>query len=130
MAFPRGPRFPIFPAAAPSSNSKAQRVLGVGWRVIVNSPGSEDRVTLTDETGTSALATVAHGAEVEILAWRPHRGGDTRYRVVSTGGGVEGWLGGASLRARPPSPSLTVAAPVGPPKTVTASPKRARKRAR
>ena len=130
MRFPRGPRFPIFPAAAPSSDSKAQRVLGVGWRVIVSSQGGEDRVTLTDETGTSPLATVADGAEVEIVAWRPHRGSDTRYRVVSTGGGVEGWLGGASLRARAPSPPLTVARPVGPPKTVTASPKRTRKRAR
>src|SRR5215467_1420980 len=104
MAYPRGTRFPVFPAAPPPSDSKTQRVLGVGWRVIVRSHGGEQRVTLTDETGTNALATVADGAEVEILAWRPHRGGDTRYRVVSTGGGVEGWLGGASLRTRPAAP--------------------------
>lgn len=130
MPFPRGSRFPTLPGAPPPTGPKAPPVLGVGWRVIVKSQGGEGRVTLTDETGTSALATVEDGTEVEILAWRPHRGGDTRYRVVSTPGGVEGWLGGASLRARPPSPSFTVAPAAAPPKTVTASPKRTRKRAR
>src|SRR5262245_49543062 len=124
-------RPPTFGSVRPSPVPKDQAVLGVGWRVLVRCRnGGSDRVTLTDETGTSALSTVADGSEVEILAWRPHRGGDTRYRVVSTRGGVEGWLGGASLRARPPSPSLTVAPPAAPPKTVTASPKRTRKRAR
>jgi hypothetical protein len=59
-------------------------------------------VTLTDDSGTNVLATVADGVEVEILAWLPRRGGDTRYRVTPTGGGVEGWLGAASLQPRPP----------------------------
>ena len=130
MPFPRGPRFPSFPGAPPPSSAKAPPVLGVGWRVLVASQSAGDRVTLTDDTWVSALATVADGAEVEILAWRPHRGSDTRYRVVSTGGGVEGWLGGASLRTRPRSPSLRAAAAVVPSKTVNGSPKSTKKRTR
>ena len=126
MPFPRGPRFPMFPGAPPPS--KASRVLGVGWRVIVRSQSGGDRVTLTDDSGEGALATVADGAEVEILAWRPHRGGDSRYRVVATGGEVEGWLDGASLRARPPAPSPKAATAVAPSKTVNPPPKSTRKR--
>jgi hypothetical protein len=73
--------------------------------------GGSERVTLTDDTGTSALATVAHGVEVEILAWRPRRGGDTRYRVVCTSGGIEGWLSATNLQARrPPPPKVVVPA--------------------
>jgi hypothetical protein len=49
----------------------------------------------------SALGTVSCGIEVEIVAWRPRRGGDTRYRVVPTTGGIEGWLGAANLQPRP-----------------------------
>jgi hypothetical protein len=55
-------------------------------------------VTLTDIEGTTPLATVADGLEVEILAWKPFGAGGIRYRVLSTKGGVEGWLGAASLR--------------------------------
>lgn len=111
MPLPRGPRFPTFGGVAPPPTTKDRPVLAVGWRVLVSCRnGGSDHVTLTDESGTSAVATVADGVEVEILAWRPRRGGDTRYRVVSTNGGVEGWLGGASLQARHSSPSQKAAA--------------------
>jgi hypothetical protein len=107
MPLPRGPRYPTFAGVRPPATPKDRAVLAVGWRVVVTCRnGGSDRVTLTDDSGTSALATVADGVEVEIVAWRPRRGGDTRYRVVSTKGGVEGWLGAASLQPRqlPPSP--------------------------
>jgi hypothetical protein len=114
MPLPRGPRFPMFAGVRPPSTPKDPPVLGVGRRVVVTCrKNGSDRVTLTDENGTSALATVADGVEVEILAWRPRRGGDTRYRVVSTTGGVEGWLGAASLKPREPAlaPKMATAAP-------------------
>ncbi len=102
MSLPRGSRFSPF-ASVRLPTPKAPPPLGVGSRVTVTclSDGS-DRVTLTDDSGTSALATVAEGVEVEILAWRPRRGTDTRYRVVATNGGVEGWLGAKSLQRRLP----------------------------
>ena len=90
-------------------------MLGVGSRVLVTSGnGRSDQVTLTDDSGTSQLATVASGAEVEIVAWRPRRGGDTRYRVVTTNDRIEGWLGAASLQPRqlPPAPKPVVTKPV------------------
>src|SRR5262245_46969785 len=112
MPVPRGPRFPTYTDVRPPS-SKDRPVLGVGSRVtVISGNGRSDRVTLTDDSGTSMLATVAHGVEVEIVAWRPRRGGDTRYRVVTTGDRVEGWLGAASLqpRQRPPEPKPAPAA--------------------
>ena len=133
-------------------------MLGVGSRVLVTSGnGRSDHVTLTDDSGTSMLGTVASGVEVEIVAWRPRRGGDTRYRVVTTRDRVEGWLGAASLQPRqlPPAPkpvlkpvlkpapkpapkpvpkpvvtavpSGRLASPARPSSTVAAAPKRARK---
>ena len=114
MPLPRGPRFPMFAGVRLPSSPKDPPVLGVGRRVVVTCrKNGSDRVTLTDENGTSALATVADGVEVEILAWRPRRGGDTRYRVVSTSGGIEGWLGAASLKPREPAlaPKIATAAP-------------------
>jgi hypothetical protein len=105
MPLPRGPRFPTFAGMRPPT-SKDRPVLGIGTRVLVTSGGNRsDRVTLTDDSGTSPLGTVAHGVEVEIVAWRPRRGGDTRYRVVTTGDRVEGWLGAASLQPRQPPPA-------------------------
>jgi hypothetical protein len=96
----------MFLSRAPRVPDVADRiVLGVGSRVIVTcGNGRAGEVTLTDDDGTSAVATVAGGVEVEILAWRPRRGSETRYRVVSTMGGVEGWLGAKSLRPRPTPP--------------------------
>lgn len=114
MSLPRGSRFPTFASVRTPPPSKGHPVLGVGSRVIVTCRGAgADRVTLMDASGTSALATVANGVEVEILAWHPRRGGETRYRVVSTKGGVEGWLGAGSLQPRPPSP-LPIAPPAAP----------------
>jgi hypothetical protein len=81
--------------------------------------GSGSGVRLMDAAGTNAIATVADGAEVEILAWHPRRGGETRYRVVQTTGGVEGWIGATSLKPRPapvaPTPIRRVA-PTPPPR--------------
>ena len=115
MSLSRNSRFDT-PRMPSSRQEKDGPVLAVGWRVLVTSPdGRAQRVTLTDADGTSALATVAAGAEVEILAWRPHRSGGTRYRVVPTNGGTEGWLGAASLapRQRPVSrPPVAAAAPI------------------
>jgi len=114
MYFPRTPRVPSFANGARSQSSPTERVvLGVGSRVIVvcRNSGSE-AVALTDDGGTKEVATIAGGVEVEILAWRPRRNGETRYRVVSTPGGVEGWLGATSLRQRPaplPAKRLEVA---------------------
>ena len=122
MPLPRGSRFSTFgagraPVGRPSA-SKAPPAIGVGSRVLVTChAGESDGVTLTDESGNSALTTVADGAEVEILAWRPRRGADTRYRVVATGGGVEGWLGAKSLKPRQPPPSPKAAVIVAPPKS-------------
>jgi hypothetical protein len=109
MPIQRANRYPSSGSAPTSPNSKPAPVLGIGSRVLVASRnGRSGHVTLTDDNGTSAVATVADGVEVEILAWRPRRGGETRYRVVSTSGGVEGWLGATSLRPRQPAPSPTI----------------------
>jgi len=73
-------------------------VLAVGWRAIVTGrAGKANHVVLTDNDGTTPLGTLAAGLEVEILAWRPHGTHDTRYRVLSRKGGIEGWLAAASL---------------------------------
>jgi len=116
MSLPRGPRFPTFAGVRRPPTGKDRPILGVGWRVLVTAGGgSSKRVTLTDETGTSALGTVADGVEVEILAWRPRPGGDTRYRVFLRSGGLEGWLGAGSLRPRvTPAPAKPAAPPPAP----------------
>ena len=77
--------------------------------------GGSDRVTLTNDAGTSAIATIPGGVEVEIVAWRPRRGA-TRYRVISTDGRLEGWVGAASLKACPAPAPVKRAEPVVPPK--------------
>jgi hypothetical protein len=109
MSLPPTPRFPTFGSKRlPAANGHV--VLGVGSRAVVTSPGTGSRcVTLTDDSGANALATVADGVEVEITAWRPRRGSNALYRVVSTTDGVEGWLGAESLQPRalpsPPKPA-------------------------
>jgi hypothetical protein len=94
--------------------------LAVGRRVYVTSSGGgRARVALTDDGSTIAVATLADGTEVEILAWRPLGSVGTRYRVRSTGDGCEGWLAAVNLRSsrlRAPKPATaglpaTVAAP-------------------
>jgi hypothetical protein len=115
------PRFFTFGSKLlPATN--VHLVLGVGSRAVVTSPGAgSGRVTLTDDSGANALAAVADGVEVEITAWRPRRGGKTLYRVVSTTGGVEGWLGAESLQPRTvPRPAKPAAgAPAVTPAPVT-----------
>jgi hypothetical protein len=111
MAFSRGSHFQPFPRSAPALRPKEGPVLAVGGRAIVTCQNG-GRVTLTDEAGTSALAPIADGVEVEVLAWRPRRGA-TRYRVMSIDGGLEGWVGAVSLKACPPPPSPPKAAGAG-----------------
>jgi len=59
---------------------------------------------LTDVKGATPLATLPHGAEVEILGWQPRHAGGTRYWIRSAEQGVEGWVGGESLCVPAQSP--------------------------
>jgi hypothetical protein len=106
MAVPQRPFFPQPPARTRGGGS----VLAVGRRVLVSCPGgATGRATLTDAKGTTPLATLPHGAEVEILGWQPRGASGTRYSIRSSESGVEGWVGGDSLRApAPPPPSDTI----------------------
>jgi len=105
MAVPQRPFFP----QPPGRSRSAGAVLAVGRRVLVSCPsGATGRATLTDAKGTTPLATLPHGAEVEILGWQPRGAGGTRYSIRSNESGVEGWVGGESLRApAPPPPPVT-----------------------
>jgi len=92
-------------------------------------------VTLTAEDGTTALATVKAGIQVEITAWRPRRSGPALYRVRTKSGGKEGWAPASSLERLPPSPSSPSRslAPVASPavkRAATKTPKRPRERVR
>jgi len=107
MRFGRGPRRASPPVRIPVS------VFAVGRRVYVDSP--EDRsacVTLTDDAGKRPLASLADGAEVVILAWRPGWADTTRYRVRARGSGVDGWLPVGNLRG---TEAVASAAPTAPP---------------
>jgi hypothetical protein len=80
-------------------------VFAVGRRVYVGCVGERlAHVALTDDAGTDALARLADGPAVEILAWRPRGSDGTRYRVRSTRNGLEGCLAVASLRAHRSQP--------------------------
>jgi hypothetical protein len=110
MALPRASRFSSFGGAPPRVAAKPSLVLGIGSRARVRSGSANSRrVTLTDDAGTESVATLPDGVEVEILAWRP-RGGETRYRVASSNGGIEGWLGVGSLERAEPRPAPRPAA--------------------
>src|SRR2546428_12767481 len=106
MAVPQRPFSPQPPGRTRGSGS----VLAVGRRVLVSCRGgATGRATLTDAKGTTPLATLPHGAEVEILGWQPRGASGTRYSIRSSESGVEGWVGGDSLRApAPPPPSETI----------------------
>jgi len=105
MAVPQRPFFPQPPPRTRGGGS----ILAVGRRVLVSCPsGAAGRATLTDAKGTTPLATLPHGAEVEILGWQPRGAGGTRYSIRASESGVEGWVLGESLRApAPPPPSET-----------------------
>jgi len=95
------------PAAVRAGGS----VIAVGRRVFVaRSEDGPARVTLTDDAGANALASLSDGNEVEILAWRP-RGSGTRYRVRSMRDGLEGWLGAGNLRSARSAASSTHTVP-------------------
>ena len=109
MSFPRGSSSQSFARARPPGTRQTGPVLAVGRRVLVTGPvGTSGLVTLTDKDGTTAMASVAAGVEVEILAWQPFGLGGTRYRVLATKGGAEGWLGAGSVKARELPPPLEI----------------------
>jgi len=127
MRLPRGPGF--VPVGGPPA-SKDRPALAVGSRAVVTGRERGSDVVLTDDSGTIVVGTIADGTEVEVVAWRPRRGGDTRYRVAPGAGRPEGWLHATSLR-----PCEVVAAPkrveVTPPRTPAPSaPPRASERTR
>ena len=129
MAAPQRPFFPQSHGVQPQRPRSTTPILAVGHRVLVSCPGNGTRgVTLTDSDGTTPLATVVDGAEVEIVAWQPRGAGGTRYRIKATSGGMQGWLAAANLRARPlpPPPPRPVATPPVPSRApqATAAPSR------
>jgi hypothetical protein len=107
MRTPAGPRIRV-------------AVFAVGRQVYAAPPGGRSaRVTLTDDT-EMPLASLADGAEVTIVAWRPGWSGTTRYYVRVTDSGLEGWLPVGDLRSTkvaipspptspPPSPARPAA---------------------
>jgi bifunctional ADP-heptose synthase (sugar kinase/adenylyltransferase) len=64
---------------------------GDGHRVHVWHAGAGRPARQSDD-GLTVVTTLGAGAEVEIVAWRPRRGGSTTYCVRPTSGGTEGWL--------------------------------------
>jgi len=133
MAAPRGSFSPPFTRIEPARGPK-EAVLPVGWHVVLRTPpGGGDRVTLTAEDGTTALATVKSGVEVEITAWRPRRAGPALYRVRTKGGGKEGWATASHLEPLPPSSPSRSSTPVASPavkRAATKTPKRSQARKR
>lgn len=88
------------PLRPPASVGVRTSVFAVGRRVyIAGPPGGPARVTLTDDPGTTVVASVGDGTEVAILAWRPSWAGTTRYKVRVADTGIEGWLEVGNLRS-------------------------------
>lgn len=106
MSFPQGPSFQSFRRMA-VARPKEGPVFAVGGHAIVTCLRGEG-VVLMDEAGTSPVARIGNGAEVEVLAWRP-RPGATRYHVISLDRQLEGWVAGASLKTCPPRPAPKLA---------------------
>jgi len=96
MAFFSGPSRSRGATGPQSQGRNGGPVFGVGRRAFVRNANGKGLVVLTDAAGKVALGHLADGAEVEILAWIPRRAA-TLYRVQSTDGAVEGWLGVADL---------------------------------
>jgi hypothetical protein len=116
MAAPQRPFFPQSHGVQPPRPRSSTPVLAVGHRVLVSCPGNGSHgVTVTDSDGTTPLATLADGAEVEIVAWQPRGAGGTRYRIKTANGGTQGWLAAANLRPRPLPPEPPRVAPTPPP---------------
>ena len=108
---------PLIPrAAAPLQRHRPATILSVGRRAYVNCRG---RVPLAEDDGRTSQNTLADGAAVEILAWRPLGARGTRYRVRAEQDGYEGWLAADALRqtAKPaPSEPAAHVKPVAPPR--------------
>jgi hypothetical protein len=103
---------------APLPVRRRTAVFAVGQRVYVACARHRPaHLALTDDAGADARSRLADGTEVEILAWRPRRDGDTRYRVRSTRNGLEGWLAVDNLR----STQSAVSAPSESPPSATGS---------
>lgn len=87
---------PSFPrTVAPLPKTRPATILSVGRRAWVNCRG---RVALAADDGRTTPNSLADGAEVEILAWRPLGNRGTRYRVRAQQDGHEGWLAADALR--------------------------------
>jgi len=93
MSFQRGLRRAPIPA----------RDRGVVWAVgrrvsVTSTEGFQARVGLMTEDGNPSRASLANGAEVEVVGWRPSGSRGVRYQVRATTGGLEGWVAAGSLR--------------------------------
>jgi hypothetical protein len=104
---PRSPTWPCpwFVRSAvhriePSRGPK-DAALPIRSHAIVRPPAA---VTLTAENGSTVLASMKAGVEIEVTAWRPRRSGPALYRVRARNGGEKGWTTSASLERLPPPP--------------------------
>jgi len=105
MVLPRSSYSPPFMRVEPSRGPR-EVVLSIGSQAVLRPPAAgSDRITLTADDGTTALATVKAGAAVEITAWRPRRSGPALYRVRTRSSGKEGWTTASSLERGPVPPS-------------------------
>jgi hypothetical protein len=125
MVLPRSSYSPPFRHVEPSRGPR-EGVLAIGSQAILRPPAAGgERITLTADDGTTALATVKAGAAVEITAWRPRRSGPALYRVRTRSGGKEGWTTASNLERVPPPSSpktpATVAKRVATPKSAKPS---------
>jgi hypothetical protein len=89
---------------------KSPAPLSVGRHAFVNRAPSLTQklgdVSLTDESSTRTLRTLADGQEVEILGWRQRP--SVHYNVRCLSGGAEGWVAADCLRAsRDPLPETS-----------------------
>lgn len=96
----------------PAGRPHGKSILAVGSRALVTQDAFGDgNVALSDELGHTRIGSVMVGAEVELTAWRPRGGWETRYRIRLVDGS-EGWVDAANLRARPePTPPPRAAEP-------------------
>ena len=112
MAFP-GNRYRST-VAAPSRGRSPSVVFAIGRRVFVAcSTAQIAHVTLTDDTGVTPRGSLRDGAEVEIVAWRPHGPQGTRYLVRASSKDVEGWLGATDIRLSKAKPAQAAVGPSG-----------------
>lgn len=108
MFFPSGPSPNRFVRTFSKGSTRENGPIhAVGHRVLVSAGDDAKRlVSLTDAIDGATLGTVAHGGEVEILAWQPFGANGTRYRVLSRSTGLEGWVSARSLQAQERPPAL------------------------